>query len=78
MATDTGHLYKMDLSNGGNFTTTVINGGAGSIAHSGTTLYAASGSQIEEVGFAANTTATNRTSSYGTAAVARRMWLTTL
>ena len=78
LATDTGHLYKMDLSNGGNFATTIINGGAGSIAHSGTTLYAASGSQIEEVGFAANTATTNQTSSYGTAAVARKMWLTSL
>ncbi len=73
-SSDTGHLYRLDLSNGGNMSTVVINGGAGSIAHSGTELYAASGTQVERLATNANG-ATAAAISSNKDKLERRLWL---
>jgi hypothetical protein len=76
-STNSGKLYRMDLSNGGNASSVTIAGGAGSITSDGTALYAASGKSVQRMTTAARTAVSVTTNANAAQTIARVMWFST-
>lgn len=75
---DSGRLHRLDIPSGGNASSIVIAGGAGSVTSYGTELFASSKDKAVHVTTDARTTANASTNAAATPKVTRKLWLRSL